>query len=75
MIRLSEQTLPDQLIEELMRKYPAAPPNSVAAVVQGVHARFDGRPQMVRPTNAGRPVGTIALNEFGFGGGRGRGKV
>jgi hypothetical protein len=44
MIGLSEQTIIDQLIEELMRKYPAVPPDTVAAVVLGVHARFDGRP-------------------------------
>jgi hypothetical protein len=44
MIGLSEQTIIGQLIEELMRKYPAAPPDTVAAVVRGVHARFDGRP-------------------------------
>jgi hypothetical protein len=44
MIGLSEQTIIDQLIKELMRKYPAVPPDTVAAVVRGVHARFDGRP-------------------------------
>lgn len=43
-IELSEQTIIDQLIERLMRKYPAVPPDTVAAVVRGIHARFDGRP-------------------------------
>ncbi len=27
-----------------MRKYPAVPPDTVAAVVRGTYARFDGRP-------------------------------
>jgi hypothetical protein len=44
MIELSEQTIVDHLIERLMRKYPAVPPDTVAAVVRDVHARFDGRP-------------------------------
>ena len=43
-IGLSEQMSIDQLIERLMRKYPAVPPDTVAAVVRGTHARFDGRP-------------------------------
>ena len=43
-IALSEQTIIDRLIEGLMRKYPAVPPDTVASVVRGVHARFDGRP-------------------------------
>jgi hypothetical protein len=44
MIGLSEQTILDQLIEEMTRTYPAVPPDTVAAVARGVHARFDGRP-------------------------------
>lgn len=44
MLELSEQTIIDQLIERLMRKYPGVPPDTVAAVVRDVHARFDGRP-------------------------------
>jgi hypothetical protein len=44
MIGLSEQTIIDQLIEGLMRKYPAVPPDTVAVVVRGIHDRFDGRP-------------------------------
>ncbi len=43
-IGLSEQTIIDQLIEGLMRKYPAVPPDTVAVVVRGIHARFNGRP-------------------------------
>jgi hypothetical protein len=44
MIGLSEQTIVDQLIEGLMRKYPAVSPDTIAVVVRGIHARFDGRP-------------------------------
>jgi hypothetical protein len=36
--RVSEQTIIDQLIEGLMRKYPAVPPDTVAAVVRGALA-------------------------------------
>jgi hypothetical protein len=43
-IELSEQTIINQLTERLMRKYPAVPPDTVATVVLGIHARFDGRP-------------------------------
>ena len=44
MIELSEQTIINQLTERLVRKYPAVPPGTVATVVRGIHARFDGRP-------------------------------
>jgi hypothetical protein len=44
MIELSEQTIIHQLTERLMRKYPAVPPDTVATIVRGIHARFDGRP-------------------------------
>jgi hypothetical protein len=43
-IELSEQTIINQLTERLMHKYPAVPPDTVATVVRGFHARFDGRP-------------------------------
>jgi hypothetical protein len=43
-IELSEQTIISQLIQRLMREYPAVPPDTLAAVVRGIHARFDGRP-------------------------------
>jgi hypothetical protein len=43
-IELSEQTIIDQVADRLTRKYPTIPPDTVAAVVQGVHARFNGRP-------------------------------
>jgi hypothetical protein len=43
-IELSEQTIINQLTERLVRKYPAVPPDTVATVVRGIHARFDGRP-------------------------------
>ncbi len=44
MIGLSEQTVLDRLIEALVRNYPAVPPDTVAAVVRHIYARFDGRP-------------------------------
>lgn len=43
-IELSEQTIIDQVADRLTEKYPTIPPDAVMAVVQGVHARFDGRP-------------------------------
>ncbi|MGO9286082.1 MAG: three-helix bundle dimerization domain-containing protein [Mycobacterium sp.] len=43
-IELSEQRMIDQLIERMMRKYPAVPPDAVATVVRDIHARVDGRP-------------------------------
>ncbi|MDR3658324.1 MAG: hypothetical protein P4L48_22525 [Mycobacterium sp.] len=43
-LELSEQTIIDQLIERLMHTYPAVPRDTVATVVRGIHARFDGRP-------------------------------
>jgi hypothetical protein len=43
-IELSEQAIINQLTERLVLKYPAVPPDTVATVVRGIHARFDGRP-------------------------------
>jgi hypothetical protein len=43
-IELSEQTIIDQITERLTTKYPTIPPDTLTAVVRGVHARFDGRP-------------------------------
>jgi len=43
-IELNEQTIIDQVADRLTRKYPTIPPDTLSAVVQGVHARFDGRP-------------------------------
>jgi hypothetical protein len=43
-IELSEQTVIDEVADRLTRKYPNIPPDILTAVVQGVHARFDGRP-------------------------------
>jgi len=43
-IALNEQTIIDQVADRLTRKYPTIPPDTLSAVVQGVHARFDGRP-------------------------------
>ena len=44
MIELSEQTIIDQVADRLTSKYPTVTPESLTAVVQSVHARFDGRP-------------------------------
>ena len=43
-IELSEQTIIDQVADRLTSKYPTVSPETLTAVVQGVHARFDGRP-------------------------------
>jgi hypothetical protein len=43
-IELSEQTVIDEVADRLTRKYPTIPPDTLTAVVQGVHARFHGRP-------------------------------
>jgi hypothetical protein len=43
-IELSEQTVIDEVADRLTRNYPTIPPETLTAVVQGVHARFDGRP-------------------------------
>jgi hypothetical protein len=43
-IELSEQTIIDQAADRLTSKYPTIPPDTLTAVVRGVHARFDGRP-------------------------------
>jgi hypothetical protein len=43
-IDLSEQTIIDQVSDRLTQKYPSIPADTLAAVVRGVHARFDGRP-------------------------------
>lgn len=43
-IELSEQQIIDQVADRLTSKYPTIPADTLAAVVQGVHARFDGRP-------------------------------
>jgi hypothetical protein len=43
-IELNEQTIIDQVADRLTSKYPTIPHNTLTAVVQGVHARFDGRP-------------------------------
>ena len=42
-IELSEQTIIDEVADRLTRKYPTIPPDTLVAVVQGVHARFNGR--------------------------------
>jgi hypothetical protein len=43
-IELSEQTIIDEVADRLTRKYPTIPPDALTAVVQGVYARFAGRP-------------------------------
>jgi hypothetical protein len=43
-IELSEQTIIDEVSDRLTSKYPTIPPDTLTAVVQGVHARFNGRP-------------------------------
>jgi hypothetical protein len=43
-IELSEQTIINEVADRLTRKYPTIPPDTLTTVVQGVHARFDGRP-------------------------------
>jgi hypothetical protein len=43
-IELSEQTIIDGVADRLTSKYPTVPPAALTSVVQGVHARFDGRP-------------------------------
>jgi hypothetical protein len=44
MIELSEQTIIEQLVERLRTNYPTVSPETVAAVVEQNHARFEGRP-------------------------------
>jgi hypothetical protein len=44
MIELSEQTVIEDLVARLTTTYPMVPPETVAAVVQENHARFEGRP-------------------------------
>ena len=44
MIELSEQTIIDLVADRLTSKYPTVSPETLTAVVQSVHARFDGRP-------------------------------
>ncbi len=44
MIELSEQTIIEQLVERLTSHYPTVSRDTVAAVVQENHARFQGRP-------------------------------
>ena len=43
-IELSEQTIIHEVTDRLARKYPTIPPDTLTTVVQGVHARFKGRP-------------------------------
>jgi hypothetical protein len=43
-IELSEQTVIDEVTDRLTSRYPTIPPDTLTAVVQGVLARFDGRP-------------------------------
>ena len=43
-IELSAQTIINEVADRLTRKYPTIPPDTLTTVVQGVHARFDGRP-------------------------------
>jgi hypothetical protein len=43
-IELSEQTIIAQVADRLTSKYSTIPAETVAAVVRGVHARFEGRP-------------------------------
>jgi hypothetical protein len=43
-IESNEQTIIDQVTDRLTSKYPTIPPDTLTAVVRGVHARFDGRP-------------------------------
>ena len=44
MIELSEQTIIEKLVERLTTNFPGVSPDTVAAVVQDNHARFEGRP-------------------------------
>jgi hypothetical protein len=43
-IELSEQTIIEQLVVRLTHRYPTISASTVASVVRGVHARFEGRP-------------------------------
>jgi hypothetical protein len=43
-IDLSEQTIIAQVADRLTSKYSTIPAETVTDVVQGVHARFEGRP-------------------------------
>jgi hypothetical protein len=43
-IELSEQTIINHVVERLTAKHPAVPPETIAAIVASIHARFDGRP-------------------------------
>ncbi len=43
-IELSEQTIIAQVADRLTTRYPSVAPDALTAVVQGIHARFDGRP-------------------------------
>lgn len=44
MIELTEQTIIDQVVLRLTAKYPAVEPETIAAIVQSIHARFERRP-------------------------------
>jgi len=39
-----EQTVIEQLVVRLTRRYPAISQSTVASVVRDVHSRFEGRP-------------------------------
>jgi hypothetical protein len=43
-IELSEQTVIEQLVVRLTRRYPTISESIVATVVGDIHSRFDGRP-------------------------------
>jgi hypothetical protein len=43
-IELSEQTVIEQLVVRLTRRYPTISESTVATVVRDVHSRFDDRP-------------------------------
>jgi hypothetical protein len=43
-IELSEQTVIGHLVERLAQTFPRVSPDTVAEVVEGNHARFEGRP-------------------------------
>ncbi len=44
MIDASEESLIEQVADRLTRKYPTVAPETVVALVNESHARFDGRP-------------------------------
>ena len=44
MAEMSEQTLVNEVISRLARKYPMVPATTISSIVRDLHAKFDGRP-------------------------------